>query len=135
VGLPPGLPGGGITGVSPVGGVGARISGSIPAGGHNTPSDFASLSPRDSLPCRVVDPSGKIVPRGYTGWAGPQFSAEAAGAVGAGGVACEGGACAFAAPAEAIKNQRMSACFVIEGKPAARSGVPTRCKHSFQFFR
>jgi hypothetical protein len=45
VGSPPGLPGGGITGMLPASGVGARISGSTPAGGHNTPSDFASLSP------------------------------------------------------------------------------------------
>ena len=48
LGSPPGLPGGGITGVLPVSGVGARISGSTPDGGHNTPSDFASLSPRGS---------------------------------------------------------------------------------------
>ena len=33
VGSPPGLPGGGITGVLPVSGVGARISGSTPAAG------------------------------------------------------------------------------------------------------
>jgi hypothetical protein len=48
VGSPPGPPGGGITGILPVSGVGARISGSTPDGGHNTPSDFASLSPRSS---------------------------------------------------------------------------------------
>jgi hypothetical protein len=48
VGSPPGLPGGGITGVLPASGVGARISGSTPVGGHNTPSDLASLSPSGS---------------------------------------------------------------------------------------
>ena len=42
-GSPPGLPGG-ITGVLPPSGVGARISGSTPAGGHSTPSERASLS-------------------------------------------------------------------------------------------
>jgi hypothetical protein len=47
-GSPPGLPGGGITGVLPPSGVGARISGSTPAGGHSTPSERASLSPRGS---------------------------------------------------------------------------------------
>jgi hypothetical protein len=47
VGSPPGLPGGGITGMLPlpVSGVGACIWGSTPEGGHNTPSDCASLSP------------------------------------------------------------------------------------------
>jgi hypothetical protein len=49
LGSPPGLPGGGITAVLPVSGVGARISGSTPAGGHSTPSDFASLSLSGSL--------------------------------------------------------------------------------------
>jgi len=55
LGLPPGLPGGGITGVvSPVSGVGARIPGSTSEGGHSTPLDFASLSPNGSLDCPVV---------------------------------------------------------------------------------
>ncbi len=86
LGLPPGLPGGGITGVLPVSGVGARISGSTPAGGHKTPSDFASLSPSGSARCPVVAPSGAIVPRGGTGRIGAQF-AEAGGTAWAGGVA------------------------------------------------
>src|ERR1700730_1383586 len=63
-GSPPGLPGGGITGVLPVSGVGARISGSTPEGGHNTPSDLASLSPSGSARWPVVAPSGATVPRG-----------------------------------------------------------------------
>lgn len=71
-GSPPGLPGGGITGVLPVSGVGARISGSTPDGGHNTPSDFASLSPRGSALWPVVEPSGAMVPRGGTGRIGEQ---------------------------------------------------------------
>lgn len=64
-GSPPGLPGGGITGVLPVSGVGARISGSIPAGGHSTPSDFASLSPSGSWLLPVVAP-GPVWPGGVT---------------------------------------------------------------------
>ena len=48
VGSPPGLPGGGMTGILPVLGVGARISGSTPVGGQSTPSDLASLSPSGS---------------------------------------------------------------------------------------
>ena len=64
-GSPPGLPGGGMTGVEPVSGVGARISGSIPGGGHSTPSDLASLSPSGSLACPVV-----VLPRGTTVLAG-----------------------------------------------------------------
>src|SRR5262249_47973495 len=44
-GLPPGLPGGGITGILPTSGVGALMSGST-FGGHSTPSLRASLSLR-----------------------------------------------------------------------------------------
>ncbi len=62
LGSPPGLPGGGITGVLPVSGVGARISGSTPVGGHNTPLDLASLSARGSPAFPVVEPSGAMVP-------------------------------------------------------------------------
>jgi hypothetical protein len=77
LGSPPGLPGGGITGVLPASGVGARISGSTPAGGHSTPSDFASLSPSGSLASPVVVPSGAIVPRDGTGLVGAQLLAAA----------------------------------------------------------
>jgi hypothetical protein len=104
LGSPPGLPGGGITGVLPVSGVGARISGSTPEGGHNTPSDFASLSPSGSARWPVVLPSGATVPRGGIGCIGAQsvVRAGAGGAVWAGGVAGAGGACALAAPDAAI---------------------------------
>ena len=104
VGSPPGLPGGGITGVLPASGVGARISGSTPGGGHNTPSDLASLSPSGSARWPVVMPSGATVPRCGTGWVGAQSVARATagGAVGAGGVAGAGGACALATPDAAI---------------------------------
>ena len=97
----------------PVSGVGARISGSTPAGGHNTPSDFASLSPSGSAACPVVEPSGAMVPRDGTGRIGAQLSAGAGGAVWAGGVAGAGGACALAAPAAAISTQEIkSECLI-----------------------
>src|SRR5437660_7633393 len=58
VGSPPGLPGGGMTGVlPPVSGAGACISGSTPEGGQSTPSDLASLSPSGSRDWPVVVPS------------------------------------------------------------------------------
>jgi hypothetical protein len=80
-GLPPGLPGGGITGVLPVFGVGAWISGSTPAGGHSTPSDLVSLSAKGSLACPVVVPSGGTVtvPRDGTAAVGAQFAANSVG--------------------------------------------------------
>ena len=57
-GSPPGLPGGGMTGVlPPVSGAGACISGSTPEGGQSTPSDLASLSPSGSRDWPVVVPS------------------------------------------------------------------------------
>ena len=63
VGSPPGLPGGGMTGILPVSGVGARISGSTPVGGQSTPSDLASLSLSGSACWSVVVvPCGAMVP-------------------------------------------------------------------------
>jgi hypothetical protein len=114
LGSPPGLPGGGITGVLPVSGVGARISGSTPDGGHNTPSDLASLSPSGSARWPVVVPSGETVPRGTGCIAAQSFArAGAGGAVWAGGVAGAGGACALAVPDAAISMQeRKSECFI-----------------------
>jgi hypothetical protein len=41
LGSPPGLPGGGMTGILPASGVGNLISGSTPGGGQITPSDCA----------------------------------------------------------------------------------------------
>jgi hypothetical protein len=105
LGSPPGLPGGGITGVLPVSGVGARISGSTPEGGHKTPSDLASLSPSGSARWPVVLPSGATVPRGGTGCIGEQSLAARAGAGGAvwaGGFVGAGGACALAVPDTAM---------------------------------
>ena len=78
---PPGLPGGGITGVLPASGVGARISGSTPAGGHNTPSDFASLSLKGSLRSAVVERSGDTVVGGDADRVGLQSLGDAGGAV------------------------------------------------------
>ena len=103
VGSPPGLPGGGMTGVLATLGVGACISGSTPGGGHSTPSDRASLSPSGSARWPVVEPCGAIPPCGV-GWVGAQLVARATGggAVCAGGVLGVGGACAKAAPDAAI---------------------------------
>src|SRR5712691_2474579 len=47
LGSPPGLPGGGITGMRPPSGVGALMSGSTPGGGQMTPSERASCSLND----------------------------------------------------------------------------------------
>jgi hypothetical protein len=124
-GLPPGLPGGGITGVLPAsGGVGARISGSTPGGGHNTPSDLASLSPSGSAACPVVVP-GSLFGRRMADFAfGAQSSAEAV-AVGGGGVVTVGGACAAAPCTDAINaNENKSACFVMRRERTARALVP-----------
>ena len=97
LGLPPGLPGGGITGVLPPSGVGAWISGSTSAGGHSTPSDFASLSASGSLACPTVVPSGgtMTVPRDGADAVGAQFAASSVGgadAIGCDGLVAEGGA-------------------------------------------
>ena len=115
---PPGLPGGGMTGVLPASGGGARISGSTPAGGHSTPSDRASLSPSGSRAWPVVCPSGAAAP----GWApfsiGAQFCGRsgAGGAVRCAGVAVVGGACAAAEPKDASNRVEMrSAGFIVIG--------------------
>ena len=84
IGSPPGLPGGGITGILPVSGVGARISGSIPVGGQSTPSDLASLSPSGSARGSVaVVPCGAMVPCCGIDCVGAQPVAFLAGAGGA----------------------------------------------------
>src|SRR5262249_5949729 len=56
---PPGDPGGGITGVLPTSGVGARISGSTPDGGQSTPLPAARRSDSGAESdgaCPVVTP-------------------------------------------------------------------------------
>ena len=101
LGSPPGLPGGEITRILPVSGVGAWISGSTPAGGHKTPSVLASLSPSGSVRSPLFVPSGRTVPRCGAGCDSVQSTTGrggAGGAVCAGGVAGEGGACALATP-------------------------------------
>jgi hypothetical protein len=115
VGSPPGLPGGGITGVLPASGAGACISGSTPAGGHNTPSERASLSPSGSARWPVVVPSGTFSPEFGIGSIGAQLTARCGdgGAVWAGGVAGPGGACAPATSAAAIiTHERRIARFI-----------------------
>jgi hypothetical protein len=80
-----------MTGILPVSGAGARISGSTPVGGHSTPSDFASLSPSGSLDWPTVG-GAPVLPRAI-GW---QFveDCDGGGAVCSGGVVGVGGACA-----------------------------------------
>jgi len=139
VGSPPGLPGGGITGVLPVSGVGARISGSTPAGGHKTPLDLASLSPSCSPACPVVEPSGvepsgATVPRGGTGFVGAQSVERcgAGGAVCANGVVGVGGACALAMPGTASKHTNSKDRFIrMQRKRLARAEVPPQSGTTF----
>ena len=108
-GSPPGLPGGGMTCMAPPVGARSWISGSAPAGGHNTPSDFASLSLSGSFVCPVVElPRGASVPSFGTARVGAQFvelRSMLDGAVAAGGVAGAGGACATAIAGMAAKRQ------------------------------
>src|SRR5215469_4443616 len=61
-GSPPGLPGGGITGIAPPGGVGCLISGSTCSGGQITPPDFASLSLRFPVPSCCASPRSAPFP-------------------------------------------------------------------------
>lgn len=104
VGSPPGLPGGGMTGMAPsVLGAGACISGSTPAGGQSTPSDFASLSPSGSRDWPVVVPSGAVARFGRSCGVQSAVCCGDGGAVACGGVAGAGGACAIAAPEAAIR--------------------------------
>jgi hypothetical protein len=126
-GSPPGLPGGGITGMLPPSGVGARISGSMPAGGHSTPSDLESLSPSGSVRWPVVVPSGAD----GLGWAGCCIGAQlldlAGGAVWAGGVVGAGGACAMARPGAAINTHESRSDWLIRmgrERPADAVGSP-----------
>jgi cytochrome c1 len=60
-GSPPGVPGGGITGVTPPPTGGAAMPGSTPAGGQMMPFDCDSRSLRVALP--VVSPKVGAVPR------------------------------------------------------------------------
>ena len=62
LGSPPGLPGGGSTGVRPSLGASFCISGSIFDGGHMMPSDCANLSLKGSRDCPVVCPGGAPFP-------------------------------------------------------------------------
>jgi hypothetical protein len=73
-----------MTGILPVLGVGARISGSTPVGGHSTPSDFANLSLSGSARGSVaVVPCGSMVPCWGIDCVGAQPVAFLAGAGGA----------------------------------------------------
>jgi hypothetical protein len=130
VGSPPGLPGGGMTGMAPsVLGAGACISGSTPEGGQSTPSDFASLSPSGSRDWPVVVPSGAVARFGRS--CGAQSAARwvDGGAVACGGVAGRGGDCAIAALEAAIRRlARMMFTVVRMGGERAGDGRCSRPK-------
>lgn len=127
VGSPPGLPGGGITGVLPTSGVGARISGSTPAGGHSTPSDLASLSPSGCWVCPVVAP-GAVVPGGLTVACGEHSVAD--GAVVVGGL---GGAWAAAGTAARAKQPNAMVSFdIMPGQRGEARHVPAARGHSLR---
>jgi hypothetical protein len=108
-----------MTGVLPVSGVGARIAGSTPAGGHMTPSDLANLSPKGSRLWPTVLSCGVVVPG--TGCIGAQ-SREG----GAAWIDGFGGACATAAPHSAIHTQQsVSESFILmKGKRSDGADVP-----------
>lgn len=125
LGSPPGLPGGGMTGILPVsGGVGARISGSTPDGGHSTPSDLASLSPSGSWDWPTVSRGAFAPPEPIRS----QLVGDCGGggAVCCGGVAGVGGACAIASAdvasnAQTINSER-SIC--MRTQPRSEASVP-----------
>lgn len=123
VGSPPGLPGGGMTGmVPPVLGAGACISGSTPGGGQSTPSDLASLSPSGSRDWPTVVPSAERL--GRSAGAQPAECCGDGGAVCCGGVAGAGGACAIAVPEAAIRRPiRTSFVFVRMARKRADSAA------------
>ena len=111
LGSPPGLPGGGITGMLPVSGIGARISGSTLMDGHNAPSDHASLSPSGSVRWPMVLPSDEPCLRHR--FRGRAFSCEYGGGrrcLSRDGVAGAGG--------------RRRCLINIDGKRPARAEVP-----------
>jgi hypothetical protein len=123
LGFPPGLPGGGMTGILPeFSGAGARIWGSTPEGGHNTPLDLASLSPSASPDWPTVAPEPE--PFG----AQSAVFGEGGGAVACGGVAGAGGACAAAAVAAAHSTQqRNHECIIrMNRERMARTSVPRK---------
>ena len=129
VGSPPGLPGGGITGMVPVSGAGARICGSTPEGGHRTPSDFASLSPRGAWLWPVVVPFGAILPFGIVCvGVQPVARSGAVGAVCAEGTVGAGGACATAVPDTTVSahDSNRAGLVFMRGKQPSGAEVPAR---------
>jgi hypothetical protein len=123
LGSPPGLPGGGMTGILPVsGGVGARISGSTPDGGHSTPSDLASLSPSGSWDWPTVESRGAFAPPDPIR---SQLVGDCGGggAVCCGGVAGVGGACAIASADVASNAQTINSERFVCMRTQPRSGA------------
>lgn len=112
-GSPPGLPGGGMTGIEPFAefGAGACICGSMPGGGHSTPSDSDSVSP-SGLPASFDGVDGWTLPSLGAARVGAHFVVARSGlegAVGACGVVGAGAACASAVAGAAVSAQIITA--------------------------
>jgi hypothetical protein len=128
--------------MGPACGVGACMSGSIPDGGHNTPSDLASLSPSEfsaESARPVVVSRGATVPSCGIASVGAQLAparSGLAGAVCAGGVAGAGGACAVAAAGKnaSAALSAIESFIVIERKRPHGVDVPA-AHEAFQVFR
>lgn len=132
------VPGGGITGVLPPSGVGARICGSTSEGGHRTPPDCARRSVScGPAPCPVVVPFGAIVLSSGTASVGEQLffgRAMFSGAVLWPGVDGDGGACANASVDPAITHTAVrSEKRRIQEKRARRAGVPSHKATDWNF--
>src|SRR5262249_14320869 len=93
---PPGLPGGGMTGIAPPGGVGCLISGSTCSGGQITPPDLASLSLRFPFPSRCASVPSPPFPTVACVSEGAHAFGSSCSDLGATGTVVCGGACASA---------------------------------------
>jgi hypothetical protein len=112
----------------PVSGVGARISGSTPDGGHNTPSDFGSLSLSGSFDWPAVKPLGAFAPSEPVGSQRAE-DCGGGGAVCCGGVTGVGGACAMAsAETMSVRHKKTERLIGIRNKLAPSSTVPERTR-------
>jgi len=78
-GSPPGVPGGGMTGILPPPTGGTEMPGSTPAGGQITPLDFESCSLRELLPVVSLEGAGDA---SRPGEQSPRVDGERDGAVG-----------------------------------------------------
>ena len=106
---PPGLPGGGMTGIGPPGGVGCLISGSTCCGGQITPCERASLSLKFPVASRSCWSTSLPLPI-VVGVSEAQPFGSSCSVMGATGALVAGGACPIAgagASSAAIVKPRM----------------------------